>query len=75
MEIQQTKEDILYEKMYLDTQLAFESKNLNDYKGYLQAILDTANTLLYDEIIDISRFIQNFRQSIDLVSYKYTDFL
>lgn len=75
MEIQQTKEDILYEKMYLDTQLAFESKNLNDYKGYLQAILDTANTLLYDKTIDISRFIQNFRQSIDLVSYKYTDFL
>lgn len=75
MEIQQTKEDILYEKMYLDTQLAFESKNLNDYKGYLQAILDTANTLLHEETIDISRFIQDFRKSIDLVSYKYTDFL
>ena len=75
MKIQQTKEDDLYEKMYLDTQLAFESKNLNNYKGYLQAVLDTANTLIHEETIDISRFIQTFRQSMDLVSYKYTDFL
>ena len=75
MEIQHTKEDVLHEKMYLDTQLLFESKNLNDYKGYLQAIFDTANTLLHEEDIDIGRFIQNFRQTMSLVSYKYTDFL
>lgn len=75
MEIQHTKEDVLYEKMNLDTQLLFESKNLNDYKGYLQAIFVTANTLLHEEDIDIDRFIQNFRQTMNLVSYKYTDFL
>ena len=75
MKIQRTKEEDLYEKMYLYTQLAFESKNLNDYKGYLQAVLDTANTLIHEETIDISGFIQIFRQSMDLVSYKYTDFL
>ena len=75
MKIQRTKEDDLYEKMYLDTQLAFESKNLNNYKGYLQAVLETADTLIHEETIDISRFIQTFRQSMDLVSYKYTDFL
>ena len=75
MEIKRTKEDDLYEKMYLDTQLAFESKNLEDYRTYLRMVLDTANKIIYEETIDIGRFIQTFRQSMDLVSYKYTDFL